>query len=154
MNLQLNKKAGDRNALLVKWINIAVMGALTVFVDKYPVLRTVLSKSKRPSDDWDFFMTIAGVGVYLLMFKFSDEDHKKVMTQLSEFDSQMLGGINNLFDYIEGQKGNAGVGFEKKIGFWVLWNIAGDAPSIEESTALAPAIGIYLEKVVKDITSL
>jgi hypothetical protein len=38
-----------------------------------------------------------------------------------------------------------------KVGFWGLWNIAGEPPTQEESGDLAPAIGVYLDRVVSEL---
>lgn len=136
--------------VLVKGLNIAVIGALTPFFDKYPVLKSVLNKSKRPSNDWDFFMTVAGVGTYLLKNKVTKERHEEIINQLAELDIQMPEGLNNFNKFVENST-KANVDNTAIVGVWVLWNIAGEAPTHEESKALAPAIGYYLLNVVKDL---
>jgi len=63
--------------IFVKSINITVITALVPFIDKYPVLKELLNSSKNPSSDWDFYMTIAGVGSYLQDYKVSDAKNKE-----------------------------------------------------------------------------
>ncbi|MDD5231699.1 MAG: hypothetical protein PHC43_10255, partial [Candidatus Marinimicrobia bacterium] len=70
------------NKILVKWINLAAIGALIPFINKYPILQTILSRSKHPSSDWDFFMTVAGVGMYLSIKKVNKEEYKEIENQL------------------------------------------------------------------------
>jgi 23S rRNA A2030 N6-methylase RlmJ len=125
---------------------------MTSFIDKFPILRTILSKSKRPSNDWDFFMTVAGVGIYFLTNKTNEEEANKIARRLSEIDRQMPEAMDNFFNYIEKGK-KAGVSLTADIGYWVLWNTMGDEPTLEECTELAPAIGIFLMKVVSDFSN-
>ena len=137
--------------LFVKGINVAVIGALATFMDKYPVLLTVLNKSKHPSSDWDFFMTVAGAGSYLLTNKVGQDTFKEILRQLSELDSQMPEGLNNFFSFMEERK-NEDNNTEAEIGFWVLWNVKGNPPAHDESKELAPAIGNFLFNVIKDLS--
>jgi hypothetical protein len=132
--------------MLVSGIKLAVI-TCNIFIEKYPVLTGVLNKSKHPHDDWVFFMTIAGVGIYLLTHKVSDKEYNEIVIQLSGIDKQMPEALNNLFGFIKHPKD-----LRVEIGFWVLWNIAGEPPTHEESMELAPAIGTYLTRVVKDLT--
>jgi len=140
------------NKLLVDGIHIAAIGSMTSFIDKFPILRTILSKSKHPSNDWDFFMIVAGVGIYFLTNRTNEEEANEIARQLLEIDRQMLEAMDNFFNYIEKGK-KASVGLRTDIGCWVLWNIMGNEPTLEECTELAPAIGIYLMKVVSDFSN-
>ncbi len=131
--------------MLIRGIALAVT-TYYPFVEKYPVLTGVLNKSKHPHDDWVFFMTVAGVGIYLLTYKVSKEEHAEIVIQLSKIDKQMPEALSNLYSYIKQPKD-----VRIEIGFWVLWNIAGEPPTHEESMELAPAIGTYLARVVEDL---
>lgn len=142
---------GKNSELLVSGINIAVIGSLMPFRTKFPVLITILSKSKHPSNDWDFFMTVAGVGIYFLTNKTNVEEANKIANQLLEIDRQMPEAMDNFFSYIK-KGGEASVDLMADIGYWVLWNIMGDKPKYEECVALAPAIGTYLARVVNDLS--
>lgn len=130
--------------MFIEGIRLAVI-TYNIFIEKYPVLTGVLNKSKHPHNDWVFFMTIAGVGIYLLTHKVSDKEYNEIVIQLSGIDKQMPEALNNLFGFIKHPKD-----LRVEIGFWVLWNIAGEPPTHEESMELAPAIGTYLARVVED----
>lgn len=131
------------NNSFVKFINIAAISATTPFINKFPILTTVLNKSERSTADWDFFMTIAGAGLYLIANKSNENVHKEIVTQLFELDKQMPEGLANFFAYIENSK-DEDTDIRIKVGLWVLWNIIGSTPTEEESKELAPAIGSYL----------
>ena len=133
--------------LLVDGLRIAIIGSMVPFVDKFPILRTILNKSQHPSDDWDFFMLSAGIGTYFLTNESSKEEANEIADQLSRIDKQIPDAIHNFFNYInKGQK--AGINLVVDIGYWVLWNITGNEPTYEECKELAPAIGTYLMKLV------
>lgn len=136
----------------VKSINTIVITALVPFIDKYPVLKELLNSSKNPSSDWDFYMTVAGVGSYLLTNKDSGTKHKEILIELAEFDKQGVEALNNFTMFIENNK-NKGIDLKASVGFWVLWNIKGSQPTQDESRELAPAIGVYLYKIISDLVS-
>lgn len=135
--------------LLVKGINIAVIGVESDLVKRYPTLTSVLNKSKRPTNDWDFFMTIAGIGIYIMRNKISDKDKENLTLQMLELDRQMPDGLGNFFEFMTNSK-DADTSNEARVGYWVLLSIKGEHPTLEESKELAPAIGSYLSLVVKD----
>ena len=137
------------NTALVKGINLAIIGALIPLKNKYPVLLTILGKSRHPSNDWDFFMTAGGVGMYLFTNKVDENEYAEIINQLKEADKQMVDAVDNLFTYLETRK-SMNVDIRMATGFWVLWNIAGNPPTQEESKELAPAIGIYLQNVINN----
>jgi hypothetical protein len=137
---------------LINGIHLAVVGATAAFLQKYPVLRRILSKSQRPKNDWDFYMTVAGLGVYYLRHKVSPHRHSALMAAISQFDRQMPEGLSNLYGYFASHT-DANIDSRIKVGFWVLWNIAGEPPTQEESRDLAPAIGVYLDRVVTDLAT-
>lgn len=136
----------------VKSINIVVITALVPFIDKYPILKEVLNKSRNPSNDWDFFMTVAGVGSYLSTHGVNEAKHEEILIELAEFDKQGVEALNNFTGFIEKNKDKDN-DLKAIVGFWVLWNIKGSSPSHKESRELTPAIGTYLQKVISDLTS-
>ena len=135
---------------LVVGLNTIVIGALLPFNEKYPILLTVLSKSKHPSSNWGFFMTVAGIGMHVFSTKISEEEYEAITKQLENLDKQMINALANLRQYLETRKG-VDLDLRSTVGFWVLWNITGNPPTHDESKELAPAIGVYLQKVVSDI---
>jgi len=136
----------------VRSINIAAITALVPFIDKYPVLKELLNKSKSPSNDWDFYMTVAGVGIYLLANKVNETKYKELLIELAEFDKQSVEALNNFKAFMENNK-NEGIDLKTSAGFWVFWNIKSSQPTHDESRELAPAIGAYLHKVISDLVS-
>ena len=139
---------------LVKVLNLAVLGAERQLRQTYPALLTILSKSSHPSSDWRFFMTAGGVGMYLLINKVGEKEEKEIMDQLIGRDRQeMIYAIDNLSTYLKTRK-NMKLDtqtIQQVIGFWVLWNIAGDPPTMEECKGLAPAIGMFLYNIVTNL---
>ena len=135
----------------VKSLNIAIITALVQFIDKYPILKETLNKSKNPSKDWDFFMTIAGVGSYLSTNRVSEEKHKEILAELVEYDKQGVEVLYNFIGFI-GKNTSNETDLSAVVGFWVLWNIRGNPPTHEESSELAPAIGTYIQTVINDLT--
>lgn len=136
--------------MLVNIINIAAIGALKTFTDRYPILLNILNKSKHSTNDWDFFMTAAGTGMYLLINEVSDKEYKDITNQLKKINEQLVEAVNNLFSYIETRK-NSDIQIQTLIGFWVLWNILGDPPTQEECKELASAIGVYLYNIINNL---
>jgi len=135
----------------IQSINIAMIGALVPFIDKYPVLKKVLneSNSKDPSGSWDIFMTVAGVGNYLLTQKVTTEKRKEIVNELAAFHKQGAAVLQDFNEFVEKNKGDLSV--KTAAGLWVLWNIKGSQPTHTESKELAPALGAYLHKVVDDL---
>lgn len=121
--------------------------AQTIFREKYPELLSVLSRSQQPSNDWDFFMTAAGVGYAITSTNAQGEERDTILRQASEIDPQLPAAVDNLFDFIKKQE-NVGAELRANLGVWVLWNIAGSCPEHREMEKLAPAIGMYIETLV------
>lgn len=122
------------------------------FKEQFPVLQTILSKSKHPLDDWLFYNTVAGVGIYMLKYENDAEKWEIYTESLSELYGDFRAGLDNFFQYLQLKK-DTDSQINSVIGFWVLWNIAGDPPSLDESQSLAPALGVYLDKVVSDLAT-
>jgi hypothetical protein len=136
---------------LAKMIQISV-SSLRTFEEKFPVLQGILAKSKHPYGDWRFYMTVAGTGFYMLKYENDPEKLEIYAKTLSELYGDFPAGLDNFFHYME-LKEDSDLNIDSKIGFWVLWNIAGEPPSHDEAQSLAPALGVYLEKVVSDLAT-
>lgn len=141
----------NNNDFLIDGIRMATINSTVSFMDKFPILRTILSKSKHPSSDWDFFMVSAGVGIYFLTNKSYEKEADEITNQLSEIDKQMPDAVHDFFNFIRAKETSEELTFG--IGTWVLWNIMGEKPTLEECKELAPTIGKYLLKVVSDLSN-
>lgn len=137
--------------LLVDGLRLRVVGSVTIFENKFPVLRTILNKSQHPTNDWTFFMTVAGMGTYFLTNRSNEEEAKEIAKRLSEINKQMPEAMDNFFGYINKNK-ETSVNLTITIGHWVLWNIIRGNPTHEECKELAPAIGTYLMKIISDFS--
>jgi len=92
-------------------------------------------------------MTAAGVGFAIISTNAQGEEKDTILRQAAEIDVQLPVAVNDLFDFIEKQK-DVAVGLQAHMGVWVLWNIGGGCPSHREMEKLAPAIGMYIDKLV------
>lgn len=134
----------------VLMLNNIVISSTRSFMDKYPVLLKILARSKKGFNDWDFYMTVAMVGIYFMSNKVGKEEAENIYNQLQQLDKQMPEALNNFFDFLD-KKDAKHTNLSQLtaiIGVWVLWNIVGDTPSLEECRELAPAIGSYLSKAL------
>lgn len=139
------------NSLVVDHLRLASISALPIFEEKYPELLSVLNKSQRPSNDWNFFMTAAGIGLVLMKLSNQDTARKDILDRAVAVDKQLPVAVDNLFEFLRKKKlDSAPVDVHQQIGIWVLWNIAGACPSYEECSALAPVIGSYLSSAVDE----
>lgn len=138
------KTKNDRYESVVKGINLASI-ATDKFLSKYPELGIVLNKSKHPVNDWDFFMTVGGVGLYIKVQKLDKNEVDAIKKQIKLLNKEMPAALDNLDSFLTNK---SDLSLMTKVGFWVLWNIGGEAPSHIESERLAPAIGRYLTNVI------
>jgi len=136
------------NKLNIKYLNTLVITSLVPFLDKYPELKDILNASQNSASNWDFFMTVAGAGLYLTANEKVDDN--EIRNQLAEIDKQMPTALGNFYCFIKNNKSDK-LSIESVIGFWVLWNIKGQTPTENESKNLAPAIGRYLSKLISDL---
>jgi len=145
------KVTGMDISKIVTGVHVGVSGSMRTFSKKYPVLSSVLAKSDHPLSDWVFFMTTAGVATYLLTHKVDAGNFREFMIHLSRIDEHMPEAIDNFFEFIKLKKAG-GRDMEALVGIWVLWNIEGNPPTFEECEELAPAIGIFLSRVVHELS--
>lgn len=127
-------------------LRLATTTSMKAFLDRFPELKEVIQTSKNPTDDWDFFMVVAGVGIYHNQHSKNSVAQTDLIEQLTEIDPQMPLAFNDFNSFISKDKHD----LLASAGLWVLWNIKGEAPSYKESSKLAPSIGKYLENIVKD----
>lgn len=130
---------------VVNGVHLASIGALTKIREQFPELMNTLTKSKRPSSDWNFFMTAAGVSLAIILS--SDENKDSLIQKVSEIDKQIPSAINNFFEF---KQSNSEEDVCSELGVWVLWNIGGECPTHPDCYRLAPVIGNFLKNVVKD----
>ncbi len=131
-------------------VNLTAIESLGGFLDKYPSLSLILKQSKHPSQDWDFFMTVAGTGLYLYSRHKTDEEIKNVSYDLAKIHKEMPAAMNNYLEFTYNSMKAKEAEVNAVTGIWILWNIMGHAPEYEESKALAPAIGTFLSLVISE----
>ncbi len=141
----------NKEPSIVDAIHLTSISVLTTLIDKYPVLKDILnsSKSTRPADDWDFFMTAAGSGLILISSEAYKGEHNKVKSRASEIYKDIPQFIDDFISFMNKNEGNDEM-VAPTIGLWVLWNIKHEEPSYEEMKELAPVIGNFLLKIIAD----
>lgn len=146
-----DKILGDYRTLV--WgIKFAVTAGISVFIEKYPILVPLLKKTEKTFNDWNFFMTVAGICTYITISDVSEKDLREIEKHLLEINNQMpwIEGINDFFKFM-GPPEDIDIDKKTKTGWWVLCNIKGKKPTNKESKELAPAIGLFLEKLAEDL---
>lgn len=139
------KKITEEQASLIAFaINTLSIDFLNVdFTNKFPEILNILAKSKRGFSDWDFFMTSAGIAFAIIYF--GEENYDSLVREALKIDNDMLGAINNFFDFKERYKDKE---ICNTIGMWVLWNIAGECPKHSDCYRLAPVMGSFLKNII------
>ena len=132
----------------VKGLILASISLSTDLAKQYPELNSVFAKSKRALLDWEFFFIAAGTGLALRDPRCSKSFCDAVLKDASLCDHQMMVAIENLNGFVDSR--DESLDILPATGVWVLWNIAQECPSHEESKALAPAIGVILNKILMD----
>lgn len=135
---------------IVDGIRTMVIPMMTQLMDKYPIFEKFYKEINKPPEDFDFYMSTAGLGYALSLV--DDEEAKKILKEANLLDRNYQPVINNLFGFV--QKQEQGVGFNNIIGIWVLWNFKGEMPASEELKEVASAIGILLEGVARDLCNI
>ncbi len=141
----------NNNLSVVDAINLSSIELLVPLIDKYPVLKNILnnSKSKNPSDDWDYFMTAAGSGIVLISSETYKGEHNEVKSRASEIYKDIHRAIEDFIAFMNKNKATDKL-IPPTIGLWVLWNIKQEEPSYDEMKELAPVIGNLLIKIISD----
>lgn len=135
------------NAAVAWAVNYAAIGSLTPFRKRFPELMTIMARGNAGSLDWDFFMTAAGCGIAVLQTTVASE-RVEILSQASEINERIPAAVQNFLEFLDKYSDLEGP-FHHRVGTWVVWNIAGELPPLEEFQRLAPAIGAYLQGVVK-----
>ncbi|MCX6784160.1 MAG: hypothetical protein NT141_03825 [candidate division WWE3 bacterium] len=143
--------SGEEIVSIVDAIHVSSITLLVPLIDKYPILKDILnkSKSKRPADDWDFFMTAAGSGLVLTSDETYKGEHEKVLGRASEINKDIPRAIDDFISFTNKNKGKEEM-VATTIGLWVLWNLKQEEPTYDETKELAPIIGNFLLKLIAD----
>lgn len=129
--------------LNIQHFHIAIISSLVPFLDRFKEFKSIIKRAS----DWDFFMTTAGVGLYLITSEASPQDDKEAREKLAEINKEMPKALD---DFNSFQKPKELL--LPSIGLWVLWNLKGAEPTQKETQELAGRIGHYLSKVVSELT--
>jgi len=126
--------------------------SLVPFMDRYPSIQDFLrlSKSDNPTDDWDFFITSACVGIILLTREEYKDEHKNIETRLNELDKNYMRAVKDLSKFMKNTSDDLDTKLAT-IGHWVLWNIKKAEPTTEEIQNLSLPIGNYIMNMVYNI---
>ncbi len=143
-----NKNRGKARNLIAMANTIAI-SSLTSFLDKFPDLEPIFkARGAHGPADWDFFMTVAGVGAALLVVGANpgEEDSHQfgqgLQQHLAKWDPNAPAAFDDLTKFTE-RNVSAGVDRLTTIGLWVLWNVKQATPTDDEM-AMAPAVGRFL----------
>lgn len=98
--------------------------------------------------DWDFFMTVAGVGTAFMMIadRVPLAEQKRTCEAVqAALRSKHPEGFAALADFLEFVKRNVdgGIDLPGAIGAWVIWNLKQAAPNDQEAKP-APVLGLFL----------
>ena len=145
------------NDLLVDGIRLAIIGSTLSFIERFPVLKTILSQNENPSEKWDNFMTAAGTGIYFLTNKSNEREVLSTKEKLSIVNKQLPQLVDHFFKFMTEWKQSDVQSptetFVTGIGYWVIWNMTEPKITTKEYTILASAIGTYLTRVVSDFSN-
>lgn len=132
-------------------IRFTSINLLVPLIDKYPILKEILnsSKSDKPADDWDFFMTAAGCGLVLMSTETYKGEHDEVKNSCIEIDKNLPRAIDDFTKFMNNFKGKDEE-MIANIGYWVLWNVKQSQPTYDDMKELSPIIGNFLMKVISD----
>jgi len=140
-----------KDSSIVDAINLTSISVLTTLIDKYPVLKIIInnSKSKRPMDDWDFFMTAAGSGLVLMSSESFLGEHDVVKNRATEINKDIPRAIDDFISFMNKEERSDDM-VAPTIGLWVLWNLKQEKPSYDEMKELTLVIGNFLLKIIAD----
>lgn len=129
---------------IVNKIHKAVKLDKRIFFNKYPLL----SENKSDFDSWSFFMTAAGVGVYLITHKTSSGSKDIILMTLKKIDEKLPKTLNLFLDYFMEHKNAQAINYKMYFGYWVMLNMLGRKPTLAECARASLEIGQFLEKTV------
>lgn len=135
--------------LNIKEFHLKVIASLVPFLQQYPIMKGVLASNPRSSQNWDFYLTVAGVGMYIVSFKVPAKKQTPLRETLSSLDPEMIDALDDFLEMNEDARIDENT-LSGNIGMWVLWNVKGIAPTNEEYNELSPAIEKFLIQGVKE----
>jgi hypothetical protein len=142
-------RSREKARRLIATAHTIAISSLTSFLDKFPALGSICKvRGAAGPQDWDFFMTVAGVGFALqtLGSRPSEKDLRHFTEGLQEHSPKWNAHAAAAFDDLTRftQRNVSGeMDSLTAIGLWVLWNVKRENPTQEEMP-LAPAIGRFL----------
>lgn len=128
-------------------INLVSIDSFVNVLDKFPILKEIVNKSKNGVDDWGFYMTSAGAGLVLISSETYKGEHKEIKKRGSELFKQLPESVDNFIDFMNKSEVEDNL-LPAKIGMWVIWNLKQSTPTDDELKELAPFIGRFLIGII------
>jgi hypothetical protein len=141
----------DKGDALVPMANSVAITSLTSAEDKLQLPSAITDDI----EGWDFFVTVAAVYVAMraLAKSVPDETFRAVgagvFKKLDKWNPDGSRGFDDCQKFVERSLRSSGatrndVMIEDAIGMWLLWNLYGRAPTVEESAPARPLGGFLL----------
>lgn len=134
--------------MLVPAANTLAVSSYSTLLDHYPQLDMLAAADNL--GDWDFFMTVAGVGTAFMMIadRVPLDDQRSVSEavaqELRSWNSQGYAALTDFIGFMK-RSVDGGIDLPDAIGTWVIWNLKQGCPSQQE-LGLARPMGIFLVK--------
>ncbi|MCL5094351.1 MAG: hypothetical protein M1355_04435 [Patescibacteria group bacterium] len=137
--MSLFKKKQEKQPIDIA--SILAISSLTPFLDKHPELSELLRANAFSLEEWDYLMTVAIFGSYLIINKKGGEASKYLD------DEKKKKIVEDFLSFVEKES------VEKKAsaGLWFLWNLIEREPSDEKGRALIIPIGDYIFEMARQI---
>ena len=100
-------------------------------------------------DDWDFFVTTAVIGTYLVNSSVGNEENTKILEESTKLSKQVPDAVSDFYKFINNNKSKNTRELPGVIGTWILWNINKECPEYEQLEELAPILGNYILQITK-----
>ena len=131
---------------MIAMANTVAISSLATFLDKFPHLKAIIKT--RGTDDWDFFMTVAGIGVALQTV--GSNPTEKAFRQFTlglqehfpKWNPNAAAAFDDLTKFTQ-RNASGGVDPMTATGLWVLLNVKQDSLADDEMS-MAPVIGRFL----------
>ena len=137
--------------LNIKELHINAISSLMPFYTNYPQMKSVLESNPKSTENWDFYMTVAGIGVFVSSIKLTAKAQKELHTEIESLNPEMVEALTDFMEF-NGKGKTDDETMSGNVGIWVLWNVKGTAPTNDEYNVIAPAIEKYLVRVVKELS--
>jgi hypothetical protein len=144
MNLQNDYR--DKAQKLIAMANTLAVSSFPCFKKRFPDLESMINEHGK--DDWDFFMTVAGVGVAMQTIGKTPPEQDihafaaGIQQNFSKWNAKADEAFQDLRKFTK-RNLSIGIDFITTYGLWVLENIKKDTPTPEERS-IAPVIGRFL----------